>query len=332
MRAEDYYAILGISKNASSDDIRKAYRKAARKFHPDVNKDVGAEERFKEVGEAYEVLKDSDKRKLYDKYGRNWKEAESVDPKNGFNGFNSGNSTNRQHYQYQGGDFGQSEDLDDILSQLFGQAGSFGRNQNHSGWGQESGWAGDQLGQYELQVSLEDIYFGAVKHIALPKVTRAAHSGMHQSQKEVKVTIPKGVKDGSIIRLGGVGPAEEQLHIRLKVAPHSRYSVDGYDLKTVVAVSPWEALLGEKIPVETMGGKINVTIPKGAQNGRQLRVKGKGLQRKGGTAGDLIVILDIRLPARLSADEEKIIRTLVEKSSFDPRREQQQKPAAEVVA
>lgn len=318
MHTQDYYTILGISKNASSDDIRKAYRAAARKFHPDINKDVGAEDRFKEIGEAYEVLKDSKKRKLYDQYGQKWKEAETAGSEHGFSGFNDFNAKNtkssHQYHSDQGG-FSQSENLDDILSQLFGQAGSFSGAGGH-----------DAPMEYELQVSLEDVYLGRVKHISLPTFERGTQGKVEQLNKEIKVTIPKGVTDGSVIRLGSVGANDGKLHIRLKVLPHSRYSVDGYDLKTVVAVSPWEAILGSKIPVETLGGDVKVTVPRGTQNGKQLRIKGRGLTRKDGTAGDLIVILEIRLPASLSDSEETLLKTLATESQFDPRKDQEQKP------
>lgn len=171
-----------------------------------------------------------------------------------------------------------------------------------------------------------------MKHISLPIFESGPQGEFHQQSKEVKVTIPKGVTDGSVIRLNAAGPGNGKLHIRLKMRPHQRYSVEGYDLKTVVAVSPWEAMLGSKIPVETMNGSLNVTVPKGAQNGKQLRIKGKGLSRKNGKDGDLIVILDIRFPRNLSTEEEIILRKLADESSFDPRKEQHQRPASRVVA
>ncbi|BHH84917.1 DnaJ C-terminal domain-containing protein [Desulforhopalus sp. 52FAK] len=332
MHTQDYYAILGISKNASNDDIRKAYRTAARKFHPDINKDAGAEDRFKEIGEAYEVLKDSKKRKLYDQYGKKWKEAETAGAEHGFSGFSDFNAKNGKydngsHQYYSGqGRFSQSENLDDILSQLFGQAGSFSGAGEHTGWAQSSEGMQDAPMEYELQVSLEDVYHGRVKHISLPIFERGTLGQVEQANKEIKVTIPKGVTDGSVIRLGSAGANNEKLHIRLKILPHSRYSVNEYDLKTVVAVSPWEAMLGAKIPVETLSGDVKVTVPKGAQNGKQLRVKAKGLTKKDGTAGDLIVILEIRLPTSLSDSEETLLKTLATESQFDPRKDQEQKP------
>jgi curved DNA-binding protein len=335
MHTEDYYALLGISKSATNDEIRKAYRKAARKFHPDINKDAGAEDKFKEIGEAYEVLKDSKKRKLYDRFGRHWKDAESGGTErgaNGFGGFNTSGFDGRNQYHYEQGGFSQSENLDDILSQLFGQAGTVDGDMGYSGWGQHGSQVRNSPVEYELQVSLEDIYHGAVKHISLPTIDRGPQGEVQQRNKEVKVTKPKGVTDGSVIRLGSAGPGGGKLHIRLKVQPHKRYSVEGYDLKTIVAVSPWEAMLGSKIPVETMSGSVNLTIPKGAQNGKQLRVKGKGLAKKNGNAGDLIVILDIRLPRNLGVEEEKLLQALAKESSFDPRREQQQKPASTAMA
>lgn len=327
MHTEDYYSLLGISKNASSDDIRKAYRKAARKFHPDVNKENGAEERFKAIGEAYEVLKDGKKRKLYDTFGRNWREAEQANADSG--GFGGTTSTDGHQYHY-GGNFDQSEDLDEILSQLFGQAGSF--SSGNSDWRQASAWGQQNPVEYELQVSLEDLYFGGVKHISLPIAKRDVQGRVISKSREVKVSIPKGVKEGSVIRLGDGSSSEDQPHIRLKVAPHKQYSLDGYDLKTVVAVSPWEMMLGAKIPVKTVDGRINLTVPRKSQNGRQLRIKGKGLPRKNGAAGDLIVILDVRFPNNLSKSEEKLVQSLLAESTFDPRKNRQQRGAPQEAA
>jgi len=229
MHTQDFYTILGISRDASSDDIKKAYRKAARKFHPDVNKDAGAEVRFKEVGEAYGVLKDSKKRKLYDQYGKNWQEAETAGTQQGFNGsgdFNrQGPDGTRHHYQQ--GDYSQPENLDDILSQLFGQAGASTGGQGYFSECMTGTQARDLPQEYELPLSLEDVYLGRVKHISLPTVARGPQGNLKQVNKEVKVTIPKGVTDGSVIGLGDIGPGNEKLHIRLKILPHRRYTVDG---------------------------------------------------------------------------------------------------------
>ena len=331
MQTQDYYTLLGISKNASSDAIRKAYRKAARKFHPDINKDPEAEDRFKEIGEAYEVLKDAEKRKLYDQYGSNYKDAQN----GGYHQSNSGFSTDKNGYgndfHFEGGAFSGGEDLNDILKNMFGSAGQFDSGKGSSGW-QQAGAFQDTPTEYELQVSLEDVYFGAVKHISLQTWEPDTQGGMKQVSKELNVTVPQGVKDGSVIRIGGAGAVNEKLHIRLNIVPHKQFSVVGYNLKTAVAVSPWEAILGTKIPVETMDGKVNVTIPKGAQNGKQLRVKGKGLTRKNGKAGDIIVTLDVRLPGGLTEEEEQLIRSIAEKSEFDPRKTRGQQPVSAVAA
>jgi len=334
MYTQDFYTILGLSRDASSGDIRKAYRRAARKFHPDVNKDAGAEARFKEVGEAYEVLKDSEKRKLYDQYGPNWKEAETAGTQQGFNGFGDFNrrETKGSQHHYQQGSYSQPDNLDDILSELFGQAGSFTAGQDNFSGGRVHPEGRDVPQEYELQLSLEDIYLGRVKHISIPSFVRGPQGTLTKVNKEVKVTIPKGVTDGSVIRLGDMGPGNEKLHIRLKIQPHRSFAVDGYNLKTIVAVAPWEAMLDSKIPVQTLKGDVMVTVPNKAQNGKQLRIKGKGLTKKDGTPGDLIVILEIRLPETLTAKEKNLLKQLSEESRFDPRKEQQQKPAPSEVA
>ncbi|MFT5700027.1 MAG: curved DNA-binding protein [Desulforhopalus sp.] len=328
MQTQDYYALLGTSKTASSDEVRKAYRKAARKLHPDVNKEAGAEDRFKEIGEAYGVLKDTEKRKLYDQYGRNWQDVKNGKSQQEYGGFEQGGNGEGNSFRYQGGPFDGGENLDDILKNLFGGAAHFGGGQGTSGWRQDDAGVNvvPEVKEYELQVTLEDIYFGAVKHISLQTWAPDKEGGMQQVARELKVTVPKGVTDGSVIRLGGKGVMDEKLHIRLKIAPHKRFTVAGYDLKTVVAVSPWEAILGAKVPVETADGKVNLTIPKGAQNGSQLRIKGKGLHRKKGKTGDILVTLDVRLPSGLSAEEEQLLQSIAETSRFDPRKTQRQKP------
>lgn len=331
MQTQDYYALLGISKNASSDAVRKAYRKAARKYHPDINKEPQAEERFKEIGEAYEVLKDAEKRKLYDQFGSNYKEAQNNEYHGSTSGFSTSRNGHGNEFHFEGGRFAGGEDINDILKNLFGGAGQFENGQGTSGWQGAGGGYQETPTEYELQVSLDDVYFGAIKHISLQTWEPDAQGGLKQVNKELKVTVPQGVKDGSVIRIGGAGAVNEKLHIRLKILPHKQFNVDGYDLKTAVAVSPWEAILGVKIPVETMDGKVNLTIPKGAQNGKQLRVKGKGLKDKNGGAGDLIVTLDVRLPDGLNEEEERLIRSLAEKSKFDPRKTRGQKPSATVI-
>lgn len=332
MQTQDYYTLLGISKSASSDDVRKAYRKAARKFHPDINKDSEAEDRFKEIAEAYEVLKDTEKRKLYDQYGSNYKEAQRGGPNPNNGGFASRKTGYGDEFHFESEGFNGTEDINDILKNLFGGAGQFESGGTTSGRQQGTAGFSEAPTEYELQVSLEDVYLGAVKHISLRSWEPDAHGGLQQVNKELKVTVPKGVTDGSVIRVGGAGAVNEKLHIRLNIAPHKRFSVAGYDLKTTVAVSPWEAILGAKIPVETMDGKVNLTIPYGAQNGKQLRVKGKGLTRKNGKAGDIIVTLDVCLPDEISEQEENLIRSLAETSEFDPRETRGQKPVSRVAA
>jgi curved DNA-binding protein len=332
MQIQDYYTLLGISKNASSDAIRKAYRKAARKFHPDINKDPEAEDRFKEIGEAYEVLKDAEKRKLYNQYGSNYKDAQNSEYQQNNNGFSTNKSGPGNDFHFEGGGFTGGEDINDILKNMFGSAGQFENGQGTSGWQQAGAGFQETPTEYELQVSLEDVYFGAVKHISLQTWEPDTQGGMKQVSKELKVTVPQGVTDGSVIRIGGTGGVNEKLHIRLNIAAHKQFRVVGYDLKTAVAVSPWEAILGVKIPVETMDGKVNLTIPKGTQNGLQLRVKGKGLKRKNGKAGDIIVTLDVCLPGELNEEEEQLIRSLAEKLEFNPRKTRGQQPASTVAA
>lgn len=332
MQSQDYYSLLGITKDASSDAVRTAYRKAARLYHPDVNKEPGAEEKFKEIGEAYEVLKDSEKRKLYDKYGKNWQEAQHAETHAGFGGFSSGDPGQSYHFHAGGGGFAGGEDLDEILKNLFGEANRYSAHQDRRGWQQASSGfnTSPEPREYELEVSLDDVYRGAVKHISLQTWGTDQMGNNGPVNRELKVTIPKGVTDGSVIRIGSAakGPIDGEMRVKLKLVPHHRFAVDGYDLKTAVTVSPWEAMLGGKIPVDTMDGRVNLTIPKGSQNGRQLRLKGKGLKRKNKVAGDIIVTLEVRLPISLTDEQEKLVKELAEKMQFDPRKGKPQGPTS----
>lgn len=315
MQTIDYYTILGVSRDASGEELRKAFRGRAREFHPDINKDEEAEARFKELNEAYEVLRDPDKRKRYDLYGENWQHEEP----------GSSGDRHRQYgekdrsYHFTSQHNVDPADLDEILQQLFGKAGtSSNLNRDHGPFMSSV----KKKVELELVISLKELFCGATKHLAIETVALDGDGTFRPVTRELKVTIPQGVTDGSVIRLGRDNGAEsmEDLYIRLKVIADQRFTVDGFDLRTEVAVTPWEAALGGKVEVDTVDGQVTLSLPKGSQNSTVLRIKGKGLKKKDGQHGDIFVSLQILLPERYGPTEEKLLREIAKESSFNPRK------------
>jgi curved DNA-binding protein len=306
--AGDYYAVLGVSRGASADEIQAAYRKLARKHHPDVAKEASSAETFKKVNEAYEVLKDPKKRELYDRFGANWKAADQAGvgaPGRGGGGHGkAGHSPGPDDFS----GFG------DIFESVFGagmgsgRGGSRRRPRSRPGRDVES----------EIEVPLADVVHGGSRHVAF--------EDDQGERRELTVKIPPGATDGSVIRLSGQGepgvgggPSGDLL-LRIRIAPDARFSVDGHDLTTVVPVAPWEAVLGAKIPAPTPGGDVVVTIPPGTSSGQKLRLRGKGLPTRGGGAGDLFVEIKIVVPKHPADRERELFERLRDESNFDPRR------------
>jgi len=335
MEFQDYYKILGVSKNASQEEIQRAYRKLARKYHPDVNKEKGAEEQFKRINEANEVLKDPEKRKLYDAYGKDWKngaQQQQYWQDQGFSGGSRPGGFSRTYHFDGDGSFSEAGDFSDFFNSLFGngfsggQKGSRFYTEDIPGQNQEA----------ELTVSLAEVCKAASKTISFQ--TYEADSGGHirPTTKTLQVKIPEGVTDGSVIRLGGQGEkgagggAHGDLLLRIHIAPDPRFTVDGHDLHTIVAISPWEAALGAKIPVQTVDGTVSLTVPKTAQNGSKLRLRGKGIPRRKGGAGDIIVRLEVKMPERVGKEEEKLFKELAKKSGFNPREKYHQRAGKNV--
>jgi len=318
---QDYYQALGVSRDASSEEIQKAYRKLARKYHPDVNKDPEAENKFKEASEAYEVLSDAEKRKRYDALGANWKNGQEFQPppewEDLFGSFMKGGTGARSgNYSFEFG--GGAGGFSDFFGSLFGDM-DFGpqaarasatraARKTRSGASQEA----------ELKVTLEEAFHGASKEIRLSDPT----SG---ETKSYRVKIPAGVTDGAVIRLAGQGAKgvgggnAGDLLLRVKLLPHGLYRVEGRNLHYTLRITPWEAALGTKLPVKTLSGDISLNIPAGSQGGSSLRLKGKGLPNKRGASGDLMVQLKIAIPKELSEEESKLWKALQEKSKFNPR-------------
>jgi curved DNA-binding protein len=310
----DYYEVLGVNRRASADDIQRAYRKLARQYHPDVNKDPGAEERFKEISEAYDVLSDPQSRERYDRFGSAWRQvpadfdpATAGSPFGGFTGRTAGGPGGSRVWMNTGP--GQSDiDLDDLLGGLFGRGGRVG------GFGRGSVPGADT--EAEIELSVEDAYTGGRRRITL-----AAASG----SRSYEVTIPAGVTDGQRIRLVGQGGqgvgggAPGDLYLVVRLASHHRYRVDGRDLTVELPISPWEAALGATVPVETPAGPAQVNVPAGSSTGRKLRLRGRGLPNPRGTAGDLYAEVRVMVPQQLSRAERKLFEQLAKESHFDPR-------------
>jgi curved DNA-binding protein len=307
----DYYEVLGVPRGASSDEIRSAYRRLARQYHPDVNKDEGAEDRFKEISEAYEVLRDPEKRERYDRLGANWKAGQDVSGASGFNGFEGFDNV---RVDFGGGDFA-GDDFSDFFEGLFG-----GRTRGRSGGrrarGFEGGFGGRGSDQEAvIELTLEEAAAGGKRRITLG------------DGRDYEVTIPRGVRDGQAIRLAGEGGAGRgggpsgDLLLRVRLKPHPRFRVRGRDLEVDLPVAPWEAALGATVDVPTLQGDVRLKVPAHSSCGRRLRLRGEGLANADGSQGDLHAIVKIVLPKRFKREERELFERLAEVSKFDPRKE-----------
>jgi curved DNA-binding protein len=307
----DYYEVLGVPRDASAEDIRRAYRKLAREYHPDVNKDPGAEDRFKEVSEAYEVLRDPEKRERYDRLGANWRAGQDVSESPGFDDFASRGTGGFGGFG--GGtrvEFGDSG-FSDFFEGLFGnRAGTRGR----AGGGFD-GFAAVRGSDQEatLELSLEEAARGGRRRISL------------EGGRDYEVNIPAGVVDGQRIRLAGEGSrgagggGSGDLFLRVRLKPDARFRVEGRDIYTDVRVAPWEAALGASVDVPTLTGNARVKVPAGSSSDRRLRLRGKGLPSARGDPGDLYAVVKIVVPKKLTSEERELFEQLASVSSFDPR-------------
>jgi len=322
VKFHDYYKTLGVERSASKEEISKAYRKLARKYHPDVNKDPGAEEKFKEVTEAYEVLKDPEKRSKYDQLGPNWQQGQEFTPPPGFEQFEF-RFEGSPGGGFGGGGFGG---FSDFFESLFGGGGGgFGGGATF-GTGQQTGWkqrGRDQ--EAEIELNLEEASRGGRKSIQLSTVEPDAAGRMARSQKNIEVNLPKGVTEGSKIRLPGKGgkgmggASDGDLFLRIHLRPDPRFKVEGYNLRKTVDIAPWEAALGADVKVATLEGSVTIKIAPGTQSGQTLRVRGKGLPKSKGEPGDLMVDIRIVVPKNLSPRERELFESLARDSSFKPR-------------
>ena len=312
MKYKDYYATLGVERGASEEDIKKAYRKLARKYHPDVSKEKDAEEKFKEVGEAYEVLKDAEKRAAYDQMGSYQPGQDFRPPPDWGNRFSSG--ADSQGFQ----------DLGDI--DLFDLLAGLNRGRARGARGDAEFRMPGQDFEAHVQVRLDDVTKGIEIEIPVASTEMAEDGTVRRTTRTVKVRIPKGATDGQRLRVPGKGGQgmgggrAGDLYLDIKLEPHELYKVDGHDLYLEVPVAPWEAALGASAEIPTPSGKVNLKIPPGSRAGQKLRVRGRGLPRPhGGESGDLYAVLQIVTPSVLSEAEKELYGKLAEASSFNPR-------------
>ena len=303
---KDYYQSLGVPRTASADEIKKSFRKLAREFHPDVAKDKKkAEEKFKEINEAYEVLGDAAKRKKYDELGANWKSGAEFRPPPGAGGFGGGQT-------FRGGRGGGEEfefggtGFSDFFEQMFGsrmRGGGFG---GHPGFAEEQVEEPSRDIEGDIMVTLEEAKRGSVRTVT---VRRENRTDSHQ------VKIPAGITEGQKLRVAGRGEHGGDLYLRIRLARHPDFEVDGHNLICELELAPWEAALGAEIAVPTLDGKVNIKIPAGTASGQKLRVRGRGL----GKAGDLLVATKIVVPDKLTDAQKKLWEQLAKESKFNPR-------------
>jgi curved DNA-binding protein len=320
---KDYYEILGVPRGASDAEIKKSFRKLAREYHPDVAKDKKrAEEKFKEINEAYEVLGDPAKRKKYDQLGADWKSGAEFRPPPGWEGFPGGQTfrgrgAGDQEFEFHFGGTGFS----DFFEQLFGS------RMRGAGFGSRAAFAEEEeLAERgrdiegDIMVTLEEAMRGSVRSVSVRRpVGRSVRTETYQ------VRIPAGVTEGQKLRVAGRGEAGSSggeagdLYLRVRLAKHPDFEVEDHNLIYEAELAPWEAVLGAEISVPTLDGRVNIKIPSGTQSGQKLRVRGRGLPTRGGTRGDLMVITQIAVPARVSDAERKLWEQLARESKFNPR-------------
>jgi len=311
MDYKDYYKIMGIEKEASQDEIKRAYRKLARKYHPDVSKEADAEVRFKEVGEAYEALKDPEKRAAYDQLGANWEAGQDFNPPPGWDA----------GFEFSGGGYtgGDASTYSDFFESLFGR--DFGSAQH--GQQRKSYSARGEDHHAKVMIDLEDAYQGATRGITLQSPELDSNGHVINKQRSLKVKIPKGVKQGQRIRLSGQGSAgmggasAGDLYLEIAFNPHSIYTVDGHDVYLDLPITPWEAALGAKVKVPTPNGPVDLSITAGTTSGKKLRLKGRGIPTK--SPGDLYVITQITLPPANTDAAKELYRKMEQELPYNPR-------------
>ena len=343
---KDYYEILGVPRTASDAEIKKAFRKLAREYHPDVAKNKKqAEEKFKEVNEAYEVLGDPTKRKKYDELGPNWRAGSEFRPPPGWESFSTsggypGRGPRGEEFEFHFGGTGFSDFFEQLFGSRGGRAAGFGRR---GGVGEEE-FASERGNDIEgdIMVTLEEAMRGSVRSVSVRRGVTCEHcGGTGQRARHVcnvcggtgqvaktdtyQVKIPAGVTEGQRLRIAGRGEvgigggAAGDLYLRVRFAKHPDFEVQDHNLIYEAQVAPWEAVLGTNISLPTLDGRVNIKVPPGTHNGQKLRVRGRGLPHRGNGAGDLIVLMRIEVPTTITESERKLWEQLAKESRFNPR-------------
>ena len=316
---KDYYATLGVPRTATEEELKKAFRNLARRYHPDVAKDKkGAEDKFKEINEAYEVLSHPENRKKYDTLGADWKQGAGFQPPPGGRGRRSPRPGGGPEFEFGGTGFS------DFFEQFFsrgGQGGSAGGFTSDPGAGQGSVRRGHDV-EGDLAVSLEEVLRGTIRSVSLRSTDPATGGPVTQT---FKVRIPVGVQDGQRIRVAGKGgtgaggAAAGDLILGVRYSAHPEFRARGADLLSDLEIAPWEAVLGTTLAVPTLEGSVTLRVPAGTQDGSQLRVRGQGLPKGSEGRGDLYVTLAVKLPVTVTDEERALWEALAKGSTFDPR-------------
>lgn len=309
MEFRDYYAVMGVSRDATQEEIKRAYRKLARKYHPDVSKEPDAEARFKELGEAYEVLGDPEKRAAYDELGSQWKAGEEFRPPPDW----------QAGFEFSGASFGDGDagEASDFFEALFGR-------RFRQGHADERAWQPSGPDHHaRVLVDLEDAFSGGTRRITLRSPVVEADGRVRTREHQVDVRIPRGIVSGQVLRVPGQGaPGPEgkagDLYLEVRFRPHPHYRVADRDLYLDVPVTPWEAALGESVRVPTPGGVVDLRIPPGTGSGRQLRLKGRGLPAS--PPGDLYAVIRIVVPPATNEPARQLFLRMKEELPFNPRR------------
>jgi len=310
---KDYYQTLGVARDAPAEAIKKAFRKLARKYHPDVSKEPDAEARMQEVNEAYAVLSDPEKRAAYDQLGQNYQSGQDFRPPPDWDtGF---------EFSKHGYSKAEAADFSDFFAELFGRSGGGRHTSFHAG--HFHGVGEDHYAK--ILLNLEDSFHGATRQVSLRVPKLDSDGRVTLESRTLNVQIPKGVREGQMIRLAGQGAPSQgdgqpgDLLLEVHFEPHTRYRVEGRDLHLTLPVAPWEAALGAVVTVELPDSTLKVRIPEGAQNGHQLRVRGKGIPAT--PPGDLLLHLEVVLPPANTPKAREVYETMARELAFDPRTE-----------
>ena len=311
MDYKDYYKVIGVERGATQDEIKRAYRKLARKYHPDVSKEKDAEAKFKELGEAYEVLKDPEKRAAYDQLGSNWQAGQDFKPPPNWD---AGFEFSDRYTNYS--DVGSS----DFFESLFGHAARSKAGYQHYSSSHSRG----EDHHAKILIDISDSYNGVIRDIVLKTPEIDAYGKLVNKQRTLNVKIPKGVKQNQKIRLAaqgakgvGSGPAGD-LYLEIEFNPHPVFSVEGKDIYIKLPVAPWEAALGATITLPTPVSQVELKIPPGSSGGSKLRLKGQGIPGK--PSGDIITVLEVSIPSAKSEAEKSLYRQMEQTFKFNPRK------------